>query len=275
MHRIRIGTCGWSYKDWVGPFYPPGTAAGDYLSFYSERFPIVEVDSSFYRCPSPAMVDGWRNKTPAGFQFSLKVPQTITHEKVLLDCNAEVDEFLTAARRLEEKLLCCVLQFGYFNRSAFSILDDFLARLDPFLARWPKDVPIAVELRNKHWFGHQFLDCLRRHGAVSVLADQAWVPPPLFLVKKFDVATGPFAYLRLLGDREEVDRLTPTLDHTVINRSEQITADAEAIRLLAGKVPVVTFVNNHFAGYAHDTVTTLVKTLEGGPHETMAVTPAR
>ncbi len=103
---IRIGTCGWSYKDWVGPFYPTGLAPADYLPYYAERFPVVEVDSTFYRSPSKKMVQAWREKTPEGFSFSLKVPQTITHEKVLVDCAGEVEEFVSAARLLGDKLLC-------------------------------------------------------------------------------------------------------------------------------------------------------------------------
>jgi uncharacterized protein YecE (DUF72 family) len=107
MHSISIGTCGWSYKDWSGVFYPEALSAGDYLPFYAERFPIVEVDSTFYRTPSPKMVEGWRDKTPDGFGFGLKVPQVITHEKVLVDCEKERDGFLAAARLLGDKLLCC------------------------------------------------------------------------------------------------------------------------------------------------------------------------
>jgi hypothetical protein len=112
MKKVRIGTCGWSYQGWSGVFYPKGTAAGDFLSFYAERYPVVEVDSTFYRTPSRKMVEGWRDKTPDGFGFSLKVPQVITHEKLLADCQAEVDAFLSAVRLLEDKLLCCCLQFG-------------------------------------------------------------------------------------------------------------------------------------------------------------------
>src|SRR5262245_51560961 len=74
MHPIRIGSCGWSYGDWSGVFYPKGLAASDFLPYYSERFGIVEVDSTFYASPRPSMVQGWREKTPDGFQFSLKVP---------------------------------------------------------------------------------------------------------------------------------------------------------------------------------------------------------
>src|SRR5437879_6153089 len=144
MHSVRLGTCGWSYKDWSGVFYPEDVPQAEYLSFYATRYSIVEVDSTFYRTPSRKMVEGWRDRTPESFGFSLKVPQEITHEKVLLDCRKELNAFLTAARVLEGKLLCCLLQFGYFNQKVFRGLDAFLERLDPFLAGWPKDVHLAV-----------------------------------------------------------------------------------------------------------------------------------
>jgi uncharacterized protein YecE (DUF72 family) len=235
--------------------------AGDYVGYVAQRYPVVEVDSTFYRSPSRKMVEGWRDRTPAGFGFSLKVPQTITHEKMLQDCHDDVSGFLAAARLLGDKLLCCALQLGYFNRSKFATLDAFLERLEPFLEAWPDDVPLAVEVRNKNWMVPALADCLRRHRAVWVLPDQAWMPPPLSIVQKLDVVTGPFAYVRLLGDREAVDKLTPTLDHIVIDRAEQVKADAEAIQLLAKRVPVVAFVNNHFAGFAPETLRQLAALL--------------
>jgi uncharacterized protein YecE (DUF72 family) len=97
----------------------------------------VEVDSTFYRSPSKSMVQGWRKKTPEGFAFALKVPQTITHEKVMVDCAGEVEEFTSAARLLGDKLLCCTLQFGYFNRARFARPEPFLQLLDSFLGAWP------------------------------------------------------------------------------------------------------------------------------------------
>lgn len=261
MHPVRIGTCGWSYPEWKGVFYSDGLASGDFLSHYAERYAVVEVDSTFYRPPSVKMVEGWRDKTPEGFGFSLKVPQTITHEKILRHCEGELAGFLAAVRLLENKLLCCVLQFNYFNRSAFTSLDQFLERLDPFLAAWPKDVPVAVEVRNKAWMTQKLADCLRLHQAAWVLPDQAWMPAPLSVVQKLDVVTGPFAYVRLLGDRAAVDALTKSLDHIVIDRSEQLAADAEAIQRLREHVPVLTFVNNHFAGYAPETLQRLQELL--------------
>jgi uncharacterized protein YecE (DUF72 family) len=254
MYPVRVGTCGWSYKEWSGVFYPEHLPAGEFLSYYAERYPVVEVDSTFYRSPARKMVEGWRDRTPDEFGFSLKVPQAITHEKVLVDCRAEVSTSLTAARVLEHKLLCCVLQFGYFNKKAFAGLDACLARLEPFLDAWPKDVPLAVEVRNKTWLTPKLADCLRARQPVLVLPDQAWMPSPLDTVGKLDAVTGPFAYVRLLRDRNAVDALTGTLDHVVIDRAEQVRADAEAIGQLTGRVPVLVFVNNHFAGYAPATI---------------------
>jgi uncharacterized protein YecE (DUF72 family) len=152
-----------------------------------------------------------------------------------------------------EGLLCCLLQFGYFNRGKFSSLGAFLDQLEPFLAAWPADVPVAVEVRDRTWMAPALGDCLWRHKAVWVLPDQAWMPSPLSLVRQLDVVTGPFAYVRLLGDRDAVDALTPTLDHVVLDRGAQVAADAEAIRWLRGRVPVQALVNNHFAGYAPQT----------------------
>jgi uncharacterized protein YecE (DUF72 family) len=263
MHPVRVGTCGWSYQDWAGVFYPKGLPAGEYLSYVADQYPVVEVDSTFYRSPSPKMVEGWRDKTPDSFGFSLKVPQVITHEKVLLKCEQELDAFLGAARLLGDQLLCCVLQFGYFNKKVFADQDAFLERLDGFLTAWPTDVPVAVEIRNKNWFTSELAGCLRKHNAVWAVADQAWTPPLLKLVSDLDTVTGPFAYIRLLGDRAEVDKLTDTLDHTVIDRGDQIQADAQAIRLLSQRVPVLAFVNNHFAGYAPETIRQLLAALGG------------
>ncbi|HEV8061883.1 MAG TPA: DUF72 domain-containing protein [Gemmataceae bacterium] len=254
MHPILIGTCGWSYRDWSDVFYPKKLRAGQYLTYYAEHYRVVEVDSTFYHAPGRKTVEGWRDKTPPGFGFSLKVPQSITHEKILVDCKSELDGFLAAARLLNEKLLCCVLQFGYFNRTKFASGEAFLERLQPFLDIWPRDVPVAVEVRNKTWVTPTFLDCLRSRKVSFVLTDQAWMPAPMSLLEQFDAITGPLGYLRLLGDRTEVDKLTNTLNRVVIDRSEQIRQDAQVIKLLQKSVPVLVFVNNHFAGYAPQTI---------------------
>lgn len=261
MHAIRIGCCGWSYEDWLEVFYPIGTPAGDYLRFYADRFEIVEVDSTFYRSPSPRMVQGWHDKTPDSFLFCLKVPQSITHEKVLLDCDRERDMFLNAVRILGPKLHSVCLQFGYFNRQKFASVDRFLERLDPFLANWPQDVAVAVEVRNKNWIGQPYLDVLRRHHAAQVLVQQSWMPSLTQMLERGDAVTGPFSYVRLLGDRDGIEKITTTWNKTVIDRTEEIQRVAEALRTLAQTAPVLVFVNNHYAGFGPDTAETVSRFL--------------
>ena len=263
-HKIEIGCCGWSYDDWIGPFYPAGTKPGDYLARYAERFDVVEVDSTFYRTPSRRMVEGWHARTPEHFRFSLKLPQTITHGKMLRDCDAERDEFIEVARLLGNKLHSVCLQFGYFNKTKFANLEAFLNVLDPFLANWPDDIPVAVEIRNKYWLGEKFLGCLRQHRAATVLVQQSWMPSPGEVLKKLDPLTGPFSYVRLLGDRQGIEKITTTWNKIVTDKDEELHRIASALVELARKVPVFTFVNNHYAGFGPATAATLREFLGDG-----------
>ena len=104
-------------------------------------------------------------------------------------------------------------------------------------------MPVAVEVRNKTWMAPALGDCLRRHRAVWVPPDQAWMPSPMSVVQRLDVVTGPFAYVRPLGEREAVDALTPKLAHLVIDRGTQTGADARAIAQQRQWLPVLAFVN--------------------------------
>ncbi len=251
---IRVGCSGWSYPDWEGPFYPPGTAAGDYLEWYADRFEVVEVDSSFYKPPTPRMVRSWRDRTPDAFRFALKVPRAITHEKQLRDCGEEVDGFVSSIEPLGEKLAVALLQLGYFNRGAFRGLDDFLGVLDPFLHRWPKEiVPLAVEIRNRRWVGPELLQVLRDHGAAFTLTEHQWMPTPAQVEAEIDPVTGPLGFVRLLGDREAIEKVTTTWGRIVLDRSADLAETAGVIERMAAKVPVFVFANNHYAGHSPET----------------------
>jgi uncharacterized protein YecE (DUF72 family) len=146
MASLYIGTSAFTAAGWEGSFYPEGTKPADYLSDYAKRFNSVEIDSTFYRTPAEATVRGWASKTPDGFVFAAKVPQVITHEKVLVDCDAEFKQFVEVMDSLGEKLGPLLLQFGYFNKKAFLGVNDFLARLRPFLKKLPKGHRFAVEI---------------------------------------------------------------------------------------------------------------------------------
>ena len=260
---ILIGCSGWSYADWEGSFYPDGMESRDYLGWYADRFPIVEVDSTFYKVPTKGTVDGWRRKTPAAFKFALKVPQAITHQKQLKGCEADVDAFVEAIVPLGDKLDSALLQLGYFNRGAFASLDDFLGVLDPFLAHWPHDkVPLAVEVRNPRWVGPQLAEVLRDHGAALTLTEQSWMPSPAKVAAMLDPVTAPFGFVRLLGDREAIEKVTTRWDRVVVDRSAELAETAGVIRSIAGRVPVSVFVNNHYAGHSPATAKDLRSLLD-------------
>jgi uncharacterized protein YecE (DUF72 family) len=251
--NVHIGTSGWSYDDWKGPFYPDGTPARNYLGCYAETFKVVEVDSTYYRTPTRRMVRGWAERTPEHFRFALKVPGEITHKKVLHQADGEMDEFLAALEPLGDKRLCVLLQFGYFNRKMFSSAAPFFERLDAFLGKYARRVPLACEIRNKNWLTRDYFDLLRRHNVAATLVEHAWLPPINQVVEQHDVITGPFSYVRLIGDRQGIEKITKSWRETVIDRTADLRRVAAALRKIAERVPVYTFVNNHYAGHGPDT----------------------
>lgn len=254
-HPILIGCSGWSYPDWEGAFYPVGMESGQYLEWYADRFPVVEIDSTFYRAPTARMVRGWRDRTPREFRFVPKVPRLITHEKQLRDCEKEAAAFVASLEPLGEKLFGVLLQMGYFNRGAFGSLDEFLPVLDAFLAAWPHDrAPLAVEIRNPRWVVPELASVLRAHGAALTLTDQKWMPTPKQVADRVDPVTGPLSVVRLIGDRESMEKMTTTWDRVIVDRSAELAEAATVIQDLARRVPVAVFVNNHYAGHAPATV---------------------
>src|SRR5580698_3916176 len=160
--EIRVGTSAFTAAGWEGAFYPAGMQPRDFLTYYATKFNTVEVDSTFYRTPARSTVTGWASKTPPGFVFSLKIPQSITHEKCLEDCGEEFKTFVDTAEVLgKDKLGPMLLQFPYFNRTKFKSGAEFLARLRPFLKKLPKDHQFALEIRNKNWLDDNFTQLLR------------------------------------------------------------------------------------------------------------------
>ena len=262
---IRLGTSAFTAAGWPGTFYPQGLPERDYLSYYATQFDTVEVDSTFYRAPSLSTVKGWYSKTPPGFLFAAKVPRTITHEKVLRDCDEELDQFLKVMDALGEKLGPLLFQFGYFNKKAFAGVQDFLALLNPFLKKLPKGHRFAVEIRNKTWLTPQFVEALRSRGVALALIDQSWMPRPTQWFEKIDPITADFAYVRWLGDRKGIEEQTKVWDKTIVDRGAELV---EWVKLLKSihkrKIQIFAYANNHYAGYGPTTIETFRK-LWGGP----------
>ena len=257
---IRFGTSGFSAEGWVGTFYPDKTQPKDFLQQYAKRLDTVEIDSTFYRIPAPQTVRNWYEQTPEGFVFAAKVTQTITHEKCMEDCDDELALYLSGICELGEKLGPLLLQFPYYSKKSGVTAQDFAGRLERFLPKLPREVKFAVEIRNKTWLGPRLLDALRKHGVALAIIDHPWMPRPKQMLGS-DPITADFAYNRLLGDRYGIEEITKTWDKTVVDKSREIDEWTEVMNVLQKRVPVYTFVNNHFAGHAPATIAELKKRL--------------
>src|SRR5579883_121295 len=113
---LLLGTSSFTAEGWEKSFYPKGTEARDYLSYYATQFPAVEVDATFYRIPALSTVKGWYTKTPTDFLFALKAPQEITHEKVLVDTEPVLKEFFAPRSRWAKNLASCCSSFPISTR---------------------------------------------------------------------------------------------------------------------------------------------------------------
>ena len=193
--RVFVGTCGWSYKDWVGPFYPSGTKAAAMLEYYAERFPAVEVDATYYRIPSASAFAGMAARTPAAFRFSVKVPGSLTHLPVETGLGVHDDArvFREALEPLAAsgKLAAVLAQFPYsFHPSATT--HGYLRALREALA----DLPVICEFRSREWQRPATLELLHE-------IDAGWcnVDEPHFeqLLHPSSDVVGSIAYARFHG----------------------------------------------------------------------------
>jgi uncharacterized protein YecE (DUF72 family) len=181
--RIWIGTSGFSYPEWKGSFYPADLPAKKMLPYYSERFPTVEINNTFYRMPSPDMVEGWTSQVPEEFRFILKAPQRITHKERLKDSGDSLAAFVRAAEKLGPRKGPFLFQLPPFSKVDVPRLTDFLALI-------PEGERAAFEFRHESWFNDEVYAALRVKGAALCISDTEKLSTPF-------VATASWGYLRL------------------------------------------------------------------------------
>ena len=181
---LRIGTSGYSYKEWKGGFYPEDLAAADMLSYYSQRLGTVEINNTFYRLPTAKLLEGWASQVPAEFRFVLKVSQKITHFKRLKAVEDETKYLLQALPAMGGKLGALLVQLPP-NLAR----DD--QRLTAFLELLPGGLRAALEVRNPSWRDPAVYALLQEHGVALVASQTDEEPDPEIQ------PTASWGYLRL------------------------------------------------------------------------------
>lgn len=241
---VRIGTQGWNYTAWVGPFYPAGTRPPEFLATYARAFRTVEVDSTFYAVPAPKVVRGWASRTPEDFVFALKMPREVTHERRLLGAAGVVEPFLDAARELGPRLGPVLVQMGPdFDTTERRALETFVAAL-------PAGERFALEVRHASWIRPDALaplvELLSAHGVALALSDGRWIPRAT-VTELAARPTAPFHYVRWMGP----DRSITDYSHLQHDRSAETRVWAEVLKTAALEgTEVFGYFNNHFAGHS-------------------------
>ena len=182
--RIRVGTSGYSYKEWKGTFYPADLPAKEMLSYYSRRLPAVEINNTFYRLPQPSMIENWKEQVPEGFRFSIKASQRITHIKRINNVADETKYLLETAALLEERLGVVLFQLPPNMKKD-------TGRLKAFIDLLPADARTAFEFRHETWFDTEVFDLLSRKNCALVVSDMD--EKPLTEI----ISTAKWGYLRL------------------------------------------------------------------------------
>jgi uncharacterized protein YecE (DUF72 family) len=254
MASLVCGTTGWAFRDWIGPFYEPGTAPAAFLETYARHFGAVELDSTFFKLPSSDVVDMWNETTPDDFLFHPKMSGVVTHKRFLEDSRKLVVKFLTVLSPLGGKVGTITFQFPNFPRDTGINLDMFLGRLLPFVDSLPEGPSIAIEIRNRDFLRPNLMAALGERKIPLVFADAPGMPLARGWGRVENGVTGDHVPIHLVGDRPAIEKVTSTWDAVVVNQDAQLAHWAETIRgLLDAGRSVSVFVHNHYSGHAPET----------------------
>jgi len=182
---LFIGTSGWHYDHWKGPFYPRDIQSDDMLSFYTQQFLTVEINNSFYQLPDKGTFENWRDNTPGGFRFAVKASRYITHMKKLKDPRQPVSDFMDHAQHLDEKLGPILFQLPPNWRVNAERLENFLEVL-------PEGYRYTFEFRDPSWFDARIYEILSEHGVAFCMYHLNQRDSPRQV-------TADFIYVRLHG----------------------------------------------------------------------------
>jgi uncharacterized protein YecE (DUF72 family) len=182
---IHIGTSGWQYQHWRGPFYPADLPPSKMLGWYAEHFDTVEINNTFYRLPSSEALGSWCQQTPSSFCFAVKASRYITHNRKLKDPQETVERFMKAVEKLKRRLGPILFQLPPSGKANVERLDAFLAGLSP-------SHHYVFEFRNQSWNVHPVYEVLRRHNAALCVYELGGFQSPIEI-------TADFTYVRLHG----------------------------------------------------------------------------
>ena len=241
--ELRIGCVGYSYPEWVGPFYPRHASQQEFLEMYGKVFDLVEIDSSFYRIPSAQMTREWRQLTPPAFGFTAKFPKIVTHELEFRRAKEPLERFLTAVAELRPKVKALLVQLA----PSYTLIRGE-EELFEFLKSLPSEHRYAVEFCHGSWFNETVYEALRKIEVAMAWSEGQYTEPP-------PVVTTDFVYLRFIGDRS-----LKKLGWVQIDRTPEMKKWLGHLRSVEDSIDrAYVFFNNHFAGFGPASVNSFLQ----------------
>jgi uncharacterized protein YecE (DUF72 family) len=241
--RIRVGTSGYSFDDWVGPFYPPGTRRTDMLDFYQQFFTTVEINATYYRTPPPASMQRMVERTPPEFDFMIKLPGALTHQRERE--RKPVAEFLDSIAPIVRsgKFAGALAQFPYaFHRSTAS--ETYLGWIRHALP----DIPLFVEFRHQSWDTDDLGNVLRELGVGFCSVDEPALPG---LIPRRALVAGDVAYARFHGRNTATWWTGGGARYDYRYSRSELAEWAEVLESMAARAArTYVFFNNCHAGHA-------------------------
>ncbi|MFX1378312.1 MAG: DUF72 domain-containing protein [Promethearchaeota archaeon] len=242
MAKISIGTAGFFYKDWIGPFYPKKLQKTQHLEYFSKFFSLVEINSTFYNLPPEDIVFNWNNRVPKNFRFVIKVWQQISHNLDDQNLDSYIIEFFSRLRELNPKISSFLLQFPPW----FKYSDNHLEKLRLLLEKVPLQYKFIIELRDNSWFNSEIL--YKFIDADNLILGTTYMPG----IIPYYMPNQKYYYIRMIGDRKL----------SVFNRIQR--DQSSALNDLFNNVAklkqkpniheIFIIVNNHFQGFAPESV---------------------
>lgn len=255
---VRIGTSGYSYKDWEGVLYPRGTPSGEYLSVYAREFSTVELNFSYYRMPDASLSRKMIYSTGDDFLFTVKAHQSITHGGTPDTAQDAVSQFLRGIEPIAEAgmLGAVLLQFPF----SFHYTAEARKYVDTLCGLF-SSVPLAVEFRNVQWQQQSVYDGLRDRNCALVNVDEPQLPG---LPKVTSLVTSPIGYVRFHGrNRENWWKGDNVTRYDYLYSDKELTEWVPRIRAMALQAAIVLVVfNNHSKGQAVQNARALREKLE-------------
>jgi uncharacterized protein YecE (DUF72 family) len=249
MVKLSVGTAGFYYKDWIGPFYPKKLGKTSYLTHFSKFFNLVEINSTFYNLPSKEIIINWKNNVSNHFRFIVKVWKEITHKLDNSDLDLLIANFFSRLKYLEPKILGFLMQFPPW----FKYSESHFLKLKLLLNEIPSEYKYIIELRDDSWFNPEIVS--KFIDGNNIILGTTYMPGIIPFYNKYQ----NYYYIRLIGDRKL----------TVFNKIQRKQAESlddlfthiQDLMNNPNIYEIFIIVNNHFQGYAPESSNMIKKKL--------------